>query len=152
MVVVLLALLSTSGVTGNLTSPGPVRADDAAAPSSPGTYADLVISHQHMRVYLGSMEYALARLATTCGENERAAAHFEAALETNRRIGARPHLARAQTECAGMLLDDENASHADRERAHELLAQAEATARELGMSPLLERIHQVGTQGKSSKS
>ena len=115
-------------------------------------YADLVISHQHMRVYLGSMEYTLARLATTRGEGEAAVAHFEAALESNRLIGARPHLARTQLEYAGMLLGTEEISHADLAHARELLAQAETAARELGMSPLLERVQRIEARGRSSKS
>jgi tetratricopeptide (TPR) repeat protein len=107
-------------------------------------YADLVVSHQHMRVYLGSVEYALARLAATRREGETAAAHFEAALESSRRIGARPHLARTQYEYARMLLGAEDASQRDLPRARELLAQAEATARELGMNQLRERVHRIG--------
>ena len=73
------------------------------------------------------------------------------ALEANRRIGARPHLARTQYEYAQRLLGAENTSHADLARARELLAQAEATARELGMHPLLERVQRIGTQGRPSK-
>ena len=34
-------------------------------------YADLTVSHQHMRVYLGSLEYVLGRLAETREERER---------------------------------------------------------------------------------
>ena len=68
-------------------------------------YADLVVSHQHMRVYLGSVEYVLGRLAETRGERERAAIHYQAAIESNQRIGARPHLARTQYAYARMLLE-----------------------------------------------
>jgi DNA-binding winged helix-turn-helix (wHTH) protein/tetratricopeptide (TPR) repeat protein len=96
-------------------------------------YADLIVSHQHMRVYLGSVEYVLGRLAETRGEREKAAAHYEAAMESSRRIGARPHLARTQYAYAGMLLDAEFISPDERSRARHLLARAEGTARELGM-------------------
>ena len=98
-----------------------------------------------MRVYLGSMEYALARLAATRGEAETAAAHFETALESNRRIGARPHLARTQYEYARMLLAAEPASRGDRGRGHELLAEAETTARELRMKQLHEQLRRIRT-------
>jgi len=106
-------------------------------------YAELVISHQHMRVYLGSVEYALARLAATRGERETATTHFEAALESSRRIGARPHLARTQYEYARMLLAIEPGSRGDPARGHELLAEAETTARELGMKQLHERVRRM---------
>jgi len=101
-------------------------------------YADLTVSHQHMRVYLGSLEYVLGRLAETQKERERAAAHYEAALESDHRIGARPHLARTQYAYARMLLEADPIAPDERERARELLTHAEATARELGMKRLLE--------------
>jgi DNA-binding winged helix-turn-helix (wHTH) protein/tetratricopeptide (TPR) repeat protein len=101
-------------------------------------YADLLVSHQHMRVYLGSVEYPLARLAATRGERERAEAHYRAAMESSQRIGARPHLARTQYHYARMLLDAETVSRDQLGRARELLARAEAAARELGMNHLVE--------------
>jgi len=103
-------------------------------------YADLTVSHQHMRVYLGSVEYVLGRLAEARGERERAAVHYEAAMESSQRIGARPHLARTQCAYARMLLDADSTSAAERERAGDLLARAETTARELGMKRLLELV------------
>ena len=103
-------------------------------------YADLTVSHQHMRVYLGSLEYVLGRLAETRGERERAAAHYEAAIESDQRIGARPHLARTQYAYARMLLEVDPIAPDERGRARELLARAEATARELGMKRLLELV------------
>ena len=106
-------------------------------------YADLIVSHQHVRVYLGSVAYALARLAATRGEAETAAAHFEAALESSRRIGARPHLARTQYEYARMIIGAEPTSRGNLARARELLTEAETTARELGMSQLLERVRGI---------
>ena len=60
-------------------------------------YADLLVSHQHMRVYTGSMQYVLGRLAQTRGERERAAAHYEAALESNR-TGQTVHVTKASDE------------------------------------------------------
>jgi tetratricopeptide (TPR) repeat protein len=107
-------------------------------------YADLLVSHQTMRVYLGSMEYVLGRLAETRGERERAATHYEAAMESSWRIGARPHLARIECAYARMLLDADSISSGERGRARELLARAEVTARELGMKRLLELAREQG--------
>jgi tetratricopeptide (TPR) repeat protein len=106
-------------------------------------HADLLVSHQHIRVYMGSMHYVLGRLAQTRGEREGAAAHYEAALESSRRIGARPHLARSQRAYAQMLLAGEPVAADQRRRARELLEQAQTTARELGMNRLLEQVRQV---------
>ncbi|MBW1687985.1 MAG: hypothetical protein JRS35_23355 [Deltaproteobacteria bacterium] len=72
-----------------------------------------------------------------------AEAHYEAALESSRRIGARPQLARTQRAYAQMLLADESAATEERRRARELLTEAQATARELGLNRLLEQVRQV---------
>jgi N-acetylglutamate synthase-like GNAT family acetyltransferase len=84
------------------------------------------------------VEYVLGRLAETQEERERAAIHYEAAMESSQRIGARPHLARTQHAYARMLLGADPISSAERGRARELLACSEATARELGIKRLLE--------------
>jgi hypothetical protein len=107
-------------------------------------YADLIVSHQHMRVYLGSVEYVLGRLAETREERERAAAHYEAAMESSRRIGARPHLARTQYAYARMLLNAAPISGDEQGRIREMLAGAEVTARELGMKRLLDLVRGKG--------
>jgi len=96
-------------------------------------YADLIVSHQHMRVYLGPVEYVLGRLAETREERERAAAHYEAAMKSSQRIGAMPHLARTQYAYARMILDADPIAWNERARGRELLARAEAMAQELGM-------------------
>jgi tetratricopeptide (TPR) repeat protein len=107
-------------------------------------YADLVVSHQHLRVYLGSVEYVLGRLAETRGERERAAIHYEAAIGSNQRIGARPHLARTEYAYARMLLQTDPIASDEHGRARDLLARAEATARELGMTRLVELVRAEG--------
>jgi tetratricopeptide (TPR) repeat protein len=107
-------------------------------------HADLIVSHQHMRVYLGSVEYALGRLAEIRGERERAAAHYEAAMESSQRIGAGPHLARTRYAYARMLLESDPIAPDELGRARELLARAETTARELGMQRLLELVRELG--------
>ena len=63
-------------------------------------------------------------------------AHFEDAIETNARIGARPYLARSQHEYARMLI--ERGDSGDKEKAKEFLTEATATYRELGMPTFLE--------------
>jgi DNA-binding winged helix-turn-helix (wHTH) protein/tetratricopeptide (TPR) repeat protein len=101
-------------------------------------YAGLIVSHLHLRIYLGSMEAVLARLAATRGERELASAHYEAALEAARRMGTRPHLARTEYEYARLLLGTDRVG-SGAGRARELLASSARTARELGMKGLLKR-------------
>jgi tetratricopeptide (TPR) repeat protein len=74
-------------------------------------------------------------LATTIGELEAAARHFEVALQVNMRMRARPALARTQFDYAKALL-----RLGDVERAKGLIAVALASAREIGMKSLEERI------------
>ena len=72
-------------------------------------------------------------------ERERAATHYEAAIESSQRIGARPHLVRTQYAYGRMLLDADPTSSDERGTAREMLARAEATAGELGLKRLLEQ-------------
>ncbi len=94
----------------------------------------------------GGSEGALARylgqLAATLERWQEAAGHFERALEIHTRMGARPLLAHTQHEYAAALL--EQGRPEDRERANRMLAEAQATAEELGVSVLVERIHVAG--------
>lgn len=98
-------------------------------------YRNLVVSHAHLRVYFGSVEAILAGLAATLGRRDQAFSHYEAAVESERRMGALPYLARTEYAYAQLLLDGESNSAADRSRARELLADARKTARELGLAP-----------------
>ncbi len=63
--------------------------------------------------------------------------YFGEAIATNRRMGARPWLARAQHEFALALLRRDLPG--DRAWALELLEEARRTAEELGMQKLIER-------------
>jgi hypothetical protein len=85
----------------------------------------------------GSADRPLALLATTAGRWEEAEAHFQAAIEMNSRLGARPWLARTQLGYAKMLLARRETG--DHERANDLLQHAIAAARTLGMATLAER-------------
>ncbi|NQU08515.1 MAG: tetratricopeptide repeat protein, partial [Candidatus Abyssubacteria bacterium] len=85
---------------------------------------------------LGSTRHWLGLLAGTLRRWDDAVAHFEAAMETNARIGARPYLARSQHEYGRMLIE-RNAT-GNKEKARLLLTEATATYRELGMPTFLE--------------
>ena len=79
----------------------------------------------------GPVAYYLGRLAATMGRHAEAAAHFEQALAMSERMGARPLVAQAKHAYALTLL-----ASGERGRALEVLNQALATARELGMTVL----------------
>jgi len=85
----------------------------------------------------GSVERALGLLAGVLDRYDEAAAHFEAAIMVNRRIGARPWVAHAEHEYARLRLA--RGSAADRAHAAELLGRAVESARALGMAALVGR-------------
>ena len=89
-------------------------------------------------ICLGSMAQRLGLLCATMSRWAEGEAHFEAALDRNARIGARPWLAHTQRQYAGMLLTRDQGD--DREKAADLLAQAVEIGRELGMKLLLEKV------------
>ncbi len=80
----------------------------------------------------------LALLAVTLGQIETALAHYEDGLAFCDRAGYRPEYAWTACDYAGALLVRDHPG--DRERAAALHEAALATARELGMRPLIERI------------
>jgi tetratricopeptide (TPR) repeat protein len=84
----------------------------------------------------GAVARYLGLLAAVLGRFDDAGRHFEAALELNERMGARPWLAHTQHDYARMLLERE--APGDRERAGELFQACLVTCRELGM-PVLEQ-------------
>jgi len=84
----------------------------------------------------GAASHWLGMLAGTLKRWDDAVSHFENAIETNARIGARPYLARSQHEYARMLI--ERSTSDDKEKARTLLTDATATYRELGMPTFLE--------------
>jgi hypothetical protein len=93
----------------------------------------------------GSADRPLGLLATTMGLWEDAETHFEAALDLNARLAARPWLARTQHGYAQMLRA--RGRPGDAERVRDLLHRALSTAQELGMTTLAERAetHLAGT-------
>jgi tetratricopeptide (TPR) repeat protein len=101
-----------------------------------------------MELARGCVARSLGALAALLGRHEQAQRHFDAAVEANERMGARPWLARTQHEYALML----QARDAPGDRAHaaELLAAALETARTLGMTSLATRIERGGGQAPTS--
>jgi DNA-binding SARP family transcriptional activator len=106
--------------------------EDAAA-----NLYSLLLPYEHVyalatiEAVFGSLARGLGVLATTLHRFDDAERHFEVAMQTERRMRARPWLAHAQHDLAAMLLTRGEAD--DRERAHALLEEAAATYRELGM-------------------
>ena len=92
----------------------------------------------HLRACYGSVSRYLGALKTTMARWDEAERHFEAALAMNSAMGARPWLAHTQYQYARMLLTRDQAGDSD--RAAMLLKEALATARELGMGALEQRI------------
>ena len=78
--------------------------------------------------FMGSMSRYLALLARVRGDLDAAARHFEAAIEMNEQMGARPWLAYTQHDYARLL------EGSDPERAEQLLAEARAIHADLGMA------------------
>ncbi len=89
-------------------------------------------------VCTGSIAHQIALLASTAGRLDEAETYFEAALDANERMGARPFLAQTQSAYARMLL--KRGSDGDVERAQQLIATALETAEEIGMAKLVADI------------
>jgi tetratricopeptide (TPR) repeat protein len=83
-------------------------------------------------VCMGSVAHYLGLLAAALGRWDEAESRFAAAAETHERIGAPTFLALTRLEWARMLLARRQPGGTD--RAGELLGQALATARELGLA------------------
>jgi DNA-binding CsgD family transcriptional regulator len=90
-------------------------------------------------VFCGAADRYLGMLAATLGDSERADAHFAAALELNRRMGATTWLAHTYYEYGRMLK-----ANGESARAKPLLAEAAALAEQVGMTSLLARIATAG--------
>lgn len=91
----------------------------------------------------GAADRYLGMLSATLGDWKRAEGHFEAAVELNRRMGARTWLAHTAHEHGRMLLARGRLE--DRARAESLLASAAALAEEIGMAALVARIRALGS-------
>jgi tetratricopeptide (TPR) repeat protein len=101
-------------------------------------YKDMTITAGVATVCFGAASRYLGMLSAELGDLEKAAKHFEHALEMNAASGARPWLAHAQAEYANLLL--KVGSKKAVERAMSLSEQASATAAELDMVRLKKRM------------
>lgn len=123
-------------------------------------YAGQNVSHQTLRIYLGSAAHFLARLSSLLGRRETALEYFDRAEEMNARLGARPALARTRFERARLLLELPGGAEpapADLARARGLLERVAAEAEELGMPDLRQAAtalleDAVGLEGKEPAS
>jgi len=101
----------------------------------------------HPEGFRGSICRYLGLLATMTQSWDEAELHFEGAIATNARMGARPWLAHSEYDYARMLHARDG--RGDRERARALLDTARKTYRELGMESYAvvaaARSQEVGT-------
>lgn len=88
----------------------------------------------HSEGSLGAVDRYLGLLATTLGRLEAAERHFQAAIDLNERMGARPWTAHTRVDFAQMLT--QRGAPGDEERATAMLSAARVTARQLGMTRL----------------
>jgi tetratricopeptide (TPR) repeat protein len=101
-------------------------------------YADRTIVIANGVVCLGSAARDLGLLATTIGAWDQAEAHFEAALERNRRMGAQPWLARTQHGYGVMLR--RRSQPGDEDRAQRLFEDALDSATRLGLDGVANHV------------
>jgi class 3 adenylate cyclase len=102
----------------------------------------------------GSVERSLGQLAAVLGRYAEAERHFDAAIDFDRRLGARPLQARVQVDFARMLLERDAAG--DRPRALRLANEALEIAQTLGMKLVTERalalkLEAQGVDGRSTE-
>ena len=98
----------------------------------------------------GAADRFLGLLAATCRDHDRAAAHFEAALDFNRRMGATTWVAHT-LYAYGRMLRVRNRPD-DRSHASAMLSEAATLADRLGMPALLARAQALGARGAAPDS
>jgi DNA-binding CsgD family transcriptional regulator/tetratricopeptide (TPR) repeat protein len=96
----------------------------------------------HLVSCYGAADRYLGMLAALLGEPERAAEHFERAMQLNRNMGAATWLAHTAYEYGRFLLAR---GEGDGARADALLSEAASLAGRIGMPTLLGRIQTLGT-------
>ena len=92
----------------------------------------------HPEYCTGSVDRSLGVLAAMMDRSDEAVRHFEAALDMNARMGARPWVAHTQHAYARFLA--ERSRRKDGDLAVKLLADALETSEEIGMTVLAERV------------
>jgi DNA-binding CsgD family transcriptional regulator len=96
----------------------------------------------------GAADRYLGMLASTLGNWERAYAHFEQAIELNRRMGARTWLAHTDYQYARALIASGRGAD---ERVQALASEARELATRIGLRALLGRIEALGTHTTRSE-
>jgi hypothetical protein len=94
--------------------------------------------------FWGSVERVLGVLAAMDRRWTAAEEHFQAALGTHRRLGARALAARTQWGYARMLR--ERNSPGDHERAKQMIGEAMRDARALGMTTLIDQLESLSAE------
>src|SRR5919201_617242 len=97
----------------------------------------------------GSVSRYLGILAATRRRWDEAGMHFEDAVEMNARMGARPWLAHTQHDYARMLLA--RGGPRDRDRAQEIIDEALASYRELGMQSYAARASALALRAQAPR-
>jgi hypothetical protein len=92
---------------------------------------------------LGPVAYSVGLLNLLCGQADKAARYLVVAAQKCELMGARPYLARSQAALAEALR--RAGGPKDLDRAAALEEEALATARELGMNRLLDRVETVAS-------
>jgi hypothetical protein len=108
-------------------------------------YADRYVVIGHFGVPRGSVHRLLAALAAICEKRDRAAEHFENALAHDEATGSAYAVAKCKYDYALTLLDRQ--APGDRDRAEELLRDAQATATRLRMGALETKLRELGHDG-----
>jgi tetratricopeptide (TPR) repeat protein len=97
----------------------------------------------------GSVARALGVVASVLERFDAAERYFEVAIETERKMNARPWLAHTRHNLATMLL--RRGAVGDKERAYALLQDAHDTYRQLGMKSWAARAHELLGASRSSR-
>jgi DNA-binding SARP family transcriptional activator len=103
-------------------------------------HADRCVALTEGVVWWGSVSHYLGMLHSSLGECETAGKYFDHALQVHSRMAAKPFVALTEFEYGRMLLS----AGENRPRALELIGCARATAEELGMTPILNKIGELG--------
>jgi DNA-binding CsgD family transcriptional regulator len=112
-----------------------LRADRAAAEEQ----YEALEPWRELMLMATSSDHVLGLLAHTMGNLDRAVAHFGDAVAFCRKAGYRPALAWSCYDYADLLLSRNGSS--DRQQARFLLEEALTVSTELGMRPLMGRVH-----------
>jgi len=110
-------------------------------------FAGGVVMIGHLVACYGAADRYLGMLAATLGEPERAAEHFERALELDGRMGSPTWYAHSAFEYARFLLAR---GRSERRRGLALLGEAARLAEHIGMLALLQRARALGPHSASN--